>query len=200
MEETIGLNSDIIYEGPEYENRGEEGDPLIDLDQIAGPTKLSWKRRRDKFKRDLAEIFDDDLGTKKWKNIADYIIIGMILLSSIEIFLSTFNLDPKFRIALRWIESFTLIFFTIEVTLRIWVAPLINPKFAGWKGRIKYCLTFNGFIDVISTYPFYLEWLIPFPIIWMKAFRMSRVVRLFRLSRYMKSWDLLTGAIREKKH
>lgn len=160
---------------------------------------MGFKQRILKFKQDLALVFDDDLHTKKWINIVDYLIIAMILLSTAEIFLSTFDIDPALRRVLLWIEIGTLIFFTIEVTLRIWVAPLVDSRFKGWKGRLRYCFTFNGFVDVISTYPFFLQWLIPFPVTWMRAFRMSRTVRLFRLSRYMKSWDLLTSAIREKK-
>lgn len=157
------------------------------------------KEKLEAFRHHLAAIFDDDLHTRKWHNIMDYLIIGIILLSSAEIFLSTFDVSPALRRVLMWIDIFTLIFFTIEVSLRIWVAPLINPKFTGWKGRLRYCFTFHGFVDVISTYPFYLQWFIPFPVGWLKVLRMTRTVRLFRISRYMKSWRLLTEAISEKR-
>ena len=150
-------------------------------------------------KQHLAAIFDDDLHTKKWHNIADWLIIALILISTTEIFISTFNIDPTLRRVLWWIDLGILIFFTIEVSLRIWVAPLINPKFKGWKGRLKYCFTFHGFIDAISTYPFYLQWFVPFPITWITTFRTFRVIRLFRVSRYMKSWRLLEDTIKSKK-
>lgn len=152
-----------------------------------------------KFKEDLAAIFDDNLHTKKWHNIVDWLIIALIIISTLEIFLSTFDIDPKLRRVLFWVDIGILIFFTIEVTLRIWVAPLLNPKFSGWKGRLRYCTTFHGFIDVVSTYPFYIQWLIPFPIAWVRSLRMARTVRLFRVSRYMKSWKLLEDTIKAKK-
>lgn len=151
------------------------------------------------FKEDLAAVFDDNLHTKKWHNIADWLIISLIIISTLEIFLSTFNIDPTLRRVLFWIDIAILIFFTLEVTLRIWVAPLLNPKFCGWKGRIRYCFTFHGFVDIISTYPFYLQWLIPFPIGWLRTFRMARTVRLFKVSRYMKSWKLLEDTIKAKR-
>lgn len=153
----------------------------------------------DRFKQQLAEVFDDDLHTRRWHNIADYLIIGMILLSTVEIFLSTFDLHPALKRVLLWVDLATLLFFTVEVSLRIWVAPLVNPRFKGWKGRLKYCFTFNGFIDVISTFPYYLQWLVPFPLGWLRILRTSRTLRLFRISRYMKSWRLLSGTIAEKK-
>ena len=157
------------------------------------------REKINKIKEDLAAVFDDNLHTKKWHNIADWLIISLIIISTLEIFLSTFNIDPKLRRVLFWVDIGILIFFTIEVTLRIWVAPLINPKFCGWKGRLRYCFTFHGFIDVVSTYPFYIQWLIPFPIAWIRSFRMARTIRLFRVSRYMKSWKLLEDTIKAKK-
>lgn len=152
-----------------------------------------------KFKEQLAEVFDDNLHTRRWHNIADYLIIGMILLSTVEIFLSTFDVHPVLRRVLFWVDIATLLFFTVEVSLRIWVAPVVDPRFKGFKGRLKYCFTFNGFIDIVSTYPYYLQWLIPFPIVWLKLLRTSRTLRLFRISRYLKSWRLLRDSISEKK-
>lgn len=147
----------------------------------------------------LARAFDYNLHTKQWHNTVDYIIIGMILLSALEIFLSTYNIDPTLRKVLWWVDIVTLIFFTIEVSLRIWVAPYINPKYSGLEGRLQYCFSFHGFVDCVSTYPYYLQWLLPFPIAWIRLLRMSRVMRLFRVSRYMKSWNLLKNAIYEKR-
>lgn len=44
-----------------------------------------------KFKQELARVFDDNLRTKQWQNIADWIIIGLIIVSTVEVFLSTFE-------------------------------------------------------------------------------------------------------------
>ncbi len=42
-----------------------------------------------KFKQELNRVFDDNLHTKQWHNYVDYTIIGFIVLSTIEVFLST---------------------------------------------------------------------------------------------------------------
>ena len=96
-------------------------------------------------------------------------------------------------------DLITLVFFTIEVSLRIWVVPAINPKFKGWKGRLKYCLTFYGAVDVLSTFPFYLQWIFPLPVAAFKLPRTARVVRTIRIGRYSKSFHLLSNAICEKR-
>ena len=45
-------------------------------------------------KENLARVFDDNLHTKQWHNYLDYCIIGMIVISTISIFVSTFNVSP----------------------------------------------------------------------------------------------------------
>ena len=46
------------------------------------------------FKKKLARVFDNDLGTEQWGNILDYVIIGLIILSTLAVFISTFNVSP----------------------------------------------------------------------------------------------------------
>ncbi|MDE6263339.1 MAG: ion transporter [Muribaculaceae bacterium] len=147
----------------------------------------------------LARALDDNLHSRQWHNIVDWLIISMILLSTTEIFLSTFDLAPEVREVLYWVDIVTLLFFTVEVSLRIWVAPCIDPKFSGLKGRLKYCFTFYGAIDVLSTFPFYLQWIFPLPVAAFKAMRTARVVRTMRIGRYSKSFSLLSNAIKEKR-
>ncbi|MDE6331253.1 MAG: ion transporter [Muribaculaceae bacterium] len=147
----------------------------------------------------LARALDDNLHTKQWHNIVDWLIVAMILISTTEIFLSTFDIDPELRQILWWVDVVTLVFFTIEVSLRIWVAPVVNPEFKGWRGRLKYCFTFYGAIDVISTFPFYLQWIFPLPVAAFKLMRTARVVRTMRIGRYSKSFNLLSNAIKGKR-
>ena len=148
----------------------------------------------------LARALDDNLHTRQWHNIVDWLIIAMILISTTEIFLSTFDLDPRLRRVLYWVDIITLVFFTVEVCLRIWVAPIINPKYKGLKGRLRYCFSFYGAIDILSTFPFYLQWIFPLPVMAFKALRTARVVRTLRIGRYTKSFNLLSDAIKEKRH
>lgn len=160
---------------------------------------LEYKERLKSLKISLAQVFDDNLHTRKWHNIVDWLIIAMILLSTAEIFLSTFDVDPALRRVLFWVDIVTLVFFTIEVSLRLWVAPQVNPKFSGWKGRLRYCFTFYGAIDILSTFPFYLQWFFPLPVEAFRFLRTARVIRTVRIGRYSRSFNLLSSAIGEKR-
>ena len=148
------------------------------------------------FKQGLARVFDDDLHTKQWHNYVDYFIIGLILLSTLQVFVSTFDISPEWEAVMHWIDVVTLIIFTIEVSLRIWAADVGNPKYKGFWGRVKYCFSFYGLIDILSTYPFYLTFWIPIPYNILKVLRVARLLRIFR---YLKSFRLLTDAIKSKR-
>ena len=149
------------------------------------------------FKRELSRVFDDNLHTKQWHNYVDYAIIGLIVLSTVEVFLSTYDgIVEKYGLWLKVVDYFTTIFFTIEVSLRIWCADLIDPKYKGFWGRVRYCFSFYGLIDFLSTYPFYLHFFFPVPYVALKALRIARLLRIFR---YMKAFDVLSRAMRAKK-
>lgn len=105
-------------------------------------------KKIEEFKKQLARVFDNDLRTKQSENYLDYVIIGMIVLSTISVFISTFDISYQLERALHIIDLITIVFFTIEVSLRIWVADEINPRFRGFWGRVRYCFTFFGFIDM----------------------------------------------------
>lgn len=157
-------------------------------------------KRIEKLQRQLARVFDDNLNTLQWKNRVDYLIIAMILLSTIEVFISTFDVGPAAQAVLKCIDVATLAFFTVEVTLRIWTAPLLfEPHEKPWLARLHYCTSFFGIIDLLSTMPFFFQWLVPLPVAALKALRAFRVVRLFRITRYMKSFRLLAGAVSSKR-
>ena len=152
------------------------------------------------FKRNLARVFDDNLHTKQWHNYVDYAIMGLILISTIEVFLSTFSgIADKYGHILRFIDHFTTYFFTIEVTLRIWCADEIDPKFKGLWGRVRYCFTFYGLIDILATYPFYLHLAMPVPVVAFKALRVARLLRMLRIFRYTKAFNVLHRAFLAKK-
>lgn len=149
-----------------------------------------------KFKQGLARVFDDNLRTKQWQNAADWVIIGLIIVSTIEVFLSTFDsVAERYSTWLNAVDLFTTIFFTIEVSLRIWCADLIDPKYKGFWGRVRYCFSFYGLIDVLSTYSFYIALLFPIPYTVLKALRIARLMRVFR---YVKAFRILSKAISSK--
>lgn len=149
----------------------------------------------EKIRKQLACVFDNDLRTRQWENYVDYAIIGLIVISTLSVFISTFEVSASCERVLQIIDIVTVIAFTIEVSLRIWVADEISPKYRGFWGRVRYCFTFYGLIDILSTYTFYVSMFLPLPYSVLKSLR---VVRLLRVFRYMRSFRLLQEAISSK--
>ena len=153
--------------------------------------------RTERFKKQLARVFDNDLRTKQWENYVDYAIIGLILISTIEVFLSTYDgIVEKYGNLLHFIDYFTTICFTIEVSLRIWAADQIAPKYKGFWGRVRYCFSFYGLIDILSTFPFYVNLFVQIPYVALKVLRIARLLRIFR---YVKAFNILSRAIKAKR-
>ena len=97
-----------------------------------------------KFKQELARVFDDNLRTRQWQNWVDYVIIGLIIISTLEVFLSTFDsVAERYGDWLKTVDLFTTIFFTIAVTLRIWCADIVDPKY---KETSNYFSLINNFL------------------------------------------------------
>lgn len=148
------------------------------------------------FKKLLASALDDEKNNRL-DRIVDWTVITLIVISTLEIFLSTFPaISERISGILNFVDVFTTVIFTIEVTLRIWLAGDINPKYKGFKGRLKYCFSFYGLIDILATYPFYLAFLFPIPY---SVFKVLRIARLLRIFRYMSSFKLLKAAFLSKK-
>ncbi|MBQ1225093.1 MAG: ion transporter, partial [Alistipes sp.] len=148
-----------------------------------------------KFKKQLARVFDNNLRTKQWENYVDYAIISLIIISTLSVFISTFEIPPFWEGVLNIVDLVTVIAFTIEVSLRIWAADELDPKYKGFLGRVRYCCTFYGLIDILSTYTFYVSLVVPLPYAMLKVLRVARLLRVFR---YMRSFRLLQSAISSK--
>ncbi|MBR4849897.1 MAG: potassium channel family protein [Alistipes sp.] len=151
--------------------------------------------RADRFKKQLARVFDNDLRTKQWENYVDYAIIGLIVISTLSVFISTFEISPLLEKVLNIIDIVTVITFTIEVTLRIWAADELDEKYKGFWGRVRYCFSFYGLVDILSTYTFYIALVVPLPYAMLKSLRVLRLLRVFR---YMRSFRLLQQAFSSK--
>lgn len=126
----------------------------------------------------------------------DFFIVTAIIVNILSLFLETFSelafLSPVFRIT----ETVTISIFCIEYLLRLFTADLLYPDLPPSKARVKFILSFDGVVDLLTILPFY--YLSGFII-----FRMLRVVRIFRLFRINSQYDsfnVITSVLLEKKN
>lgn len=166
--------------------------PLI---RIKSKKVLKRLHQKPLFLKALVDIFDDDIYSSKISFWANGFMFLMIVLSSLEVMLSTDNQFKEFNTFFDFIYVFTSLIFTIEIALRLYVAGYVEEKYQGFIGKIRYLFSFYGFIDLISLLPFYLE-LIGFD--QYKILKILRTFRLWRSIRYVKSVDDLIQAVKSK--
>ncbi len=127
--------------------------------------------------------------------IFDLFLVVVILTNVLLTFLMTFKyFDPYYGVFHK-IEIATLILFTIEYILRIYTSDLLYPDKSKGKAVIKFLLSFDGIVDLLTILP-----LVPFA--GFVAFRILRVVRIFHLFRINATYDsfnVIAQVISDKK-
>lgn len=117
-----------------------------------------------------------------------FFIQALILLSVITFSIETIpNLKPQTRTILQTIEWFSVIIFSLEYLLRIYVAD----------SKPKFIFSFFGIIDLLAILPFYLSFGIDLRSL--RALRFLRLFRILKLVRYNKAMNHFTSAIKSAK-
>ena len=132
--------------------------------------------------RNKLRLIIEDNTTRKGR-IFDYFIQILILISLVAFSIETLpdnSLQTKKILAT--IELISIVIFSIEYLLRIYVAE--KP--------LKYIFSFYGIVDILSILPFYLS--ATFNLKALRAFRIFRIFRAFKLVRYNKALNRFSRA------
>jgi len=141
----------------------------------------------------FTETIDDPLERK-----FNWFIIGLILCSVVAVILETeASLYSRYSMVFYSFEVFTIVVFTIEYVLRLWVCTL-DPRYKGTiSGRIKFALTPMALIDLISILPFYIP-TSGVDLRFLRAIRLFRLFRLLKLGHYSQSIRTLGRVLKSK--
>lgn len=151
-------------------------------------------------RRKIFELVERGSFGKKRNLLFDYFIAGLIILNVVAIAvesLSSLN-EGHLRI-LRVFEIVSLLIFTIEYLLRLYVADLIYPRDTKIKSILKFVFSPLGLIDLFAIMPFYIPFIIPFDLRFIRLFRLFRFIRVFKITRYNKALNLIVTVFKEKK-
>lgn len=129
----------------------------------------------------------------------DGTITVAILINLFLAIFETFDTSANYEDVIQILEFITVVGFTIEYILRIWTAEYLYPKLDSRSAKIKYALSFNGIIDLLSFLPFYLPVFFPAGIVAFRMFRVIRILRLFRINAYYDALNVIGDVIKRKK-
>ena len=152
----------------------------------------------EKTKKEVYELLDvpevtGELGSK----LFTIFIMTLILLNVLSIIILTIpTISPEFRNALNIFNVFSVIVFTIEYILRLWTCTRNKRYSDPITGRFRFALTPLLLIDLIAILPFYLPYIIPIDL---RFLRMLRLLRIFKMTRYSYSLQVFGSILKEKK-
>jgi voltage-gated potassium channel len=153
-----------------------------------------------KIKSIIFDIFYDDEGKHWYHKIDDYFISTLIILNVVAIVLESFkSIRTDFGSILSNFELFSVIIFSIEYILRLWVADLNHKHLPSFKARLKYIFSFYGLVDLLAVLPFYLPFFLKLDFRALRILRLLRTLRLFKLGNYSKSLRTIGDVIKEKR-
>ena len=134
-------------------------------------------------KKQLWLILEDT--TTKRGRFFDYFIQILILLSLVSFSLDTLpNLSYNTRVFLDYFEVISIVIFTVEFLLRIYVS----------KKPLSYIFSFYGIIDILAILPFYFNRFLDLR--FLRAFRIFRIFRVLKLLRYNKALNRFSVAFK----
>lgn len=149
-------------------------------------------------KETIANLLNDDnRGSHKGAKLFNYIILGLIILSVVLIVLEVNPKYDKVKGVFYAADVVIVMLFTVEFALRIWTIDIIAPEYKGLSGRMKYIVSFYGFIDLVALVSFYAAFF--FGGAAASFLKSLRVIRIMRLAKYMKSFDFIVRATRNKR-
>lgn len=137
---------------------------------------------------------------KRMNKFFDYFIMALILLSVIVIILESIpEINTEHIKILQAFNTFSIIIFTVEYILRLYVSNLTHPSDSRIKSIFKFVFSPYGLIDLLAIIPFYLPMLIVMDLRFLRILRLIRFLRVLKVNRYNNSLNIIGAVIKEKK-
>ena len=109
------------------------------------------------------------------------------------------SIESSYRFLFGAIEAVSLVAFTIEYLLRIWIAPEHAPyhHLPAWRARLRFMASAEGIVDLLAVLPFWLAIFFQADLRFLTVFRFIRFLKLARHSAAMRS--LLNAIYSERR-
>jgi len=127
--------------------------------------------------------------------LVHYSLMILILLTVVAVILeSDSEISKNHQMLFMVLEYISISVFTVEYFLRVWSSSE-NKKYKHFKGKIRYMMTPMAVIDLLAVLP---AWFGLFISRDMMILRGLRLIRVFKLTRYSRSMNLLLSVLRQE--
>ena len=153
-----------------------------------------------KLKRKLYLILEDQEGTDSYARSVRVFLVILIVLNVLAVILETLeDVSAAYQHVFREFEYFSVAIFTVEYMARLWVCSEREGFRGGFIGRVRHAIHPLMLVDLVAILPFYLPFLLPTDLIFLRAVRLMRLLRVLKLGRYSDAVQILFRVIRLKK-
>ncbi|MEK9627922.1 MAG: ion transporter [Nitrospinota bacterium] len=147
-------------------------------------------------KERIGQILDPEHIEDSFSRTTNVSLMVLIFLNVLAVILETVQeIGQNFEAFFTIFEYLSVLVFSIEYILRLWTCDQLED----YKSRFNFALTPMAIIDLIAILPFYLPFLIPFDLRFLRVLRLVRVFRLIKLAKYSQSMKLLGRVFLNKK-
>ncbi|UII21559.1 ion transporter [Fulvivirga ligni] len=132
--------------------------------------------------------------------VFDYAIMVLITLNVIAITLETIpSIYQSHKTILQNFEIISIMIFTIEYLLRLYISDLSHPSKSKFKSALKFIFSFYGIIDLLAILPFYIPFAIVIDLRFLRLLRLMRFMRILKMNRYNNSLSLIWSVVKDKR-
>ncbi len=168
---------------------------------------LEWKRKHKFFghvialssiRQHLHDFFEYKSKTKAGKlfeHALFFLILSNVVFAALETIAS---LHQQFQAFFGWFNMISVMIFTVEFFLRIWVADL-KKEYSSRFGRVRFSFSLPMLFDLAVILPFYLQTFFNFDARVLRVFRLIRIFRIMRLAPYSIALDRILAVLRREK-
>jgi len=130
----------------------------------------------------------------------DYINALTIIINLIVSIMYTFE-EPRLQYGdfLLTVRHITVAFFALDYFLRVFTAKYLFPGKSEMKAVWGYMKSFTGIVDLLSFLPYYLPGVLPAGIVAFRMLRLIRIFRLFQINSYYDSLHVIAEVIKRKQ-
>lgn len=151
-----------------------------------------------KMKARVFDILDNTEQNSITERLFDLVVILLIILNVIAVVIEPSIKNPALLQGLHRFEIVSVIIFTTEYLLRIWVADMWYPKRGKAIARLLFILSPMAMIDLAAILPFYLPFLISIDLRVVRLLRLFRLFRVLKINRYTTALSTLVKVIKDK--
>jgi voltage-gated potassium channel len=130
----------------------------------------------------------------------NYFMTFLIIINVFAVILETVEpLHQQYLFLFSAIDIISIAFFTVEYFVRLWICTL-NPAYSDpVRGRLRYMVSAFALIDLLSFLPFYIPFVIPVDLRFLRILRLFRLIRVMKLGRYSEAMKTFHTVIAKTK-